>query len=124
MTTLRLTATLKDVSGNPLSGKTVEFYRSTDNVSFSLIAASTTDENGVAEATDEVTVQGTYYYKARFPGDDVYEPSEASASYTYGFEWMQALMDLMNMLMYLVLFILVLSLLISAMREAKRPAEE
>jgi len=83
MVFLKLTATLTDSDGNPLSGKTIEFYKSTDGVNYTLIATKTTDENGVAETTDEITETGTYYYKAKFPGDDQYESSEASAEYTY-----------------------------------------
>ena len=82
MVTLKLTARLTDVDGNPLPNKTIEFYVSTDNVNFTLIDTRTTDSNGTAETIYEAEEPGTYYFKARFPGDDMYEPSEAVTSYT------------------------------------------
>jgi len=118
MPTLKLTATLKDVSGNPLSGKTIEFYKSTDNVNFTLIDTKTTDSKGVAETTDEITAYGTYYYKARFPGDETYDASEATASYTYIFDWTQIFSILMQLLPYiiiLIIFILLISAFITAL---------
>jgi len=80
MVTLQLTATLKDINGNPLSGKPINFYYSYDQETWNLITTVNTDENGVATTTHETTQ--TTYYKAVFEGDDVYEPSEATASYT------------------------------------------
>ena len=80
MVTLQLTATLKDINGNPLSGKPINFYYSYDQQTWNLIATVNTDVNGVATTTHETT-QSTYY-KAVFEGDDEYEPSEATASYT------------------------------------------
>ena len=115
MPTLKLTATLKDSGGNPLSGKTIEFYKSTDNVNFTLIATKTTNENGVAEATDEITSYGTYYYRARFPGDETYDASEATASYTYSFDWSQIVQMFMQwlpwilMIMFIVLMVSLLT---------------
>ena len=80
MVTLQLTATLKDIDGNPLANKPINFYYSYDQQTWNLIATVNTDENGIATTTHETTQ--TTYYKAVFEGDDVYEPSEATASYT------------------------------------------
>jgi len=75
MVTLRLIATLKDINGNPLSGKPINFYYSYDQETWNLITTVNTDENGVATTTHETT-QSTYY-KAIFEGDDKYKPSSA-----------------------------------------------
>jgi len=118
MPTLKLTARLTDGEGNPLSGKTIEFYKSTDNINFTLIAAKTTDENGAAETTDEITSYGTYYYKARFPGDETYEASEATASYTYSFDWglvVQMFMQWLPWILMIMLITLMVSLLTAAL---------
>jgi len=109
MVVLKLTATLKDGEGNPLGGKTIEFYKSTDNVSFSRIATETTDSNGVAETTDEITCYGTYYYKARFPGDETYDASEATASYTYSFDYSL----IIQLFMQLILFVMIIAIVSS-----------
>jgi len=82
MVTLRLIATLKDSAGNPLGGKTIEFYHSLDGVNYTLIGTATTDTSGQASITYEATQAGTHYFKARFPGDEYYEASEATATYT------------------------------------------
>ncbi|RLC36752.1 hypothetical protein DRH29_03870 [candidate division Kazan bacterium] len=117
MPTLKIVATLTDVNGNPLSGKTIEFYKSTDNVNFTLIATKTTDTNGEAETTDEITQAGTYYYKARFPGDDTYDEAEVVASYTYSpmEEWIQAFMNLLPWIVMIMIIILIIALLVSAL---------
>lgn len=70
---VRLEATLKDINGNPLPGKTIEFYKSTDGKNYILIGTSTTDNSGKATIEDEI--EGTTYYKAFFPGDNVYDSS-------------------------------------------------
>jgi len=118
MPILKLTAKLTDGEGNPLSGKTIEFYKSTDGVNFTLIATKTTDTNGVAEATDEVTSYGTYYYRARFPGDETHEASEATVSYTYSFDWEQVVQMFMQWLpwiLLIMLIVLMVSLLAAAL---------
>jgi len=118
MPTLKLTAKLTDGEGNPLSGKTIEFYKSTDGVNFTLIATKTTDTNGVAETTDEITSYGTYYYKARFPGDETYEASEATATYTYSFDWsqiMQMFMQWLPWILMIMFMVLMISPLIAAL---------
>jgi len=112
MLTLKLIATLKDGEGNPLGGKTIEFYKSTDGVNFYLIATKTTDSNGVAEVTDEITAFGTYYYKARFPGDETYDASEATASYTYSFDWSQIVQMFIQWLPW-ILMIMFMALMVS-----------
>ena len=83
MVKLKLLATLTDVNDNPLPNKTIEFYRSTDRVNYQLLGTATTDENGQAYIFDEVVTRGTYYYKARFPGDPDYDASEAEETFTY-----------------------------------------
>lgn len=113
MVTLKLVAKLTDGSGNPLSGKTIEFYRSIDNVNFTLITTKTTDENGIAETIDEVTSYGTYYYKARFPGDGTYEASEDVEVYVYSIDWMQIMQQFLPWII-MVLFVVLLSVLLSA----------
>jgi len=119
MPTLKLTATLKDSGGNPLSGKTIEFYKSTDNVNFYLIAIKTTDDNGIAETTDEITAFGTYYYKAWFPGDETYDASEATASYTYSFDWSQIVQMFMQWLPWIlmIMFMALMASLLAAVLE-------
>jgi len=83
---LKLLTTLTDSDGNPLPNKTIEFYRSTDGVNYTLLGTATTDTNGQAYIFDEVTVRGTYYYKARFPGDPDYESAEDVETFTYRLE--------------------------------------
>ena len=78
---LKIEATLLTEDGSPLEGKTIEFYRSTDGQKYEKIDEKTTDSSGKAVTYDYVE-SGTVYYKAVFPGDDLYEPSEAYASYT------------------------------------------
>jgi len=117
--TLKLTAKLTDAGGNPLASKTIEFYKSIDNINFSLIATRTTDSNGIAEVTDEITSFGTYYYKARFPGDEAYEASEATVSYTYSFDWeqvVQMFMQWLPMILMIMLIVLMVSLIAVALR--------
>jgi len=80
MVTLQLEATLKDVDGNPLANKPINFYYSYDQETWNLIETVNTNENGIATTTHEATK--TTYYKAVFEGDDEYEGSEATASYT------------------------------------------
>jgi len=116
MPTLKLVATLTDGEGNPLSGKAIEFYRSSDGVNFTLITTKTTDSNGVAETTDEVTSYGTYYYKARFPGDNTYEASEATVTYTYTIDWGALIQQLLPLIL-LILFIALLSALLTSTKD-------
>jgi len=80
MVTLQLEAVLKDINGNPLSGKPINFYYSYDQETWNLIETKTTDSNGKATTTFETS--RTTYFKARFEGDEDYEASEATASYT------------------------------------------
>jgi len=80
MVTLQLKATLKDIDGNPLANKPINFYYSYDQQTWNLIETVNTDENGVATTTHETTQ--TTYYKAVFEGDEEYEGSEATAVYS------------------------------------------
>jgi len=81
MVTLKLIATLKDIDNNPLAGKTINFYRSSDGVNYTLLGSSTTDSSGTASITDTVGT-GTYYYRVEFPGDDEYDGSSDVKQYT------------------------------------------
>jgi hypothetical protein len=78
--TLKLTATLTDISGAPLSGKTITFYYSYDGSTWTTIGSATTDANGQASVTH--TTDRTTYYKAEFAGDPEYDASSATAVYT------------------------------------------
>jgi hypothetical protein len=77
--TLKLTATLTDINGTPLSGKTISFYYSYDGSTWTLIGSGTTDSNGQASVTH--TTDRTTYYKAEFAGDPEYDSSSATAEY-------------------------------------------
>jgi len=81
MVSLKLSATLKDVDGNPLANKSIDFYYSFDGETFTKFDTQTTNEYGVAE-TITSTTQDTYY-KARFEGDELYEASEDIKLYIY-----------------------------------------
>ena len=73
-------ATLKDVDGNPLSGKSVNlYYKLSSETTYNDIGTNPhiTDENGVASDIISLTVPDTYDFKAEFPGDDTYEASSA-----------------------------------------------
>ena len=109
MVSLKLIATLTDTSGNPLPSRTIEFYRSTDGVNYTLIGIAITDSNGQASLIDEVTEPGRYYYKARFPGDELYEASEATATYEYAVPaakpiWQQPWFLLLLFILFILLF--------------------
>jgi len=78
--TVQVTATLKDSDGNPLSGKSVNlYYRASGETTWSDIGTNphTTDSNGQVTDTIDLSVPGTYDFRAEFPGDDDYEPSSA-----------------------------------------------
>ncbi|RLB80045.1 MAG: hypothetical protein DRH17_12655 [Deltaproteobacteria bacterium] len=120
MVTLKLLATLTDSNGNPLSGKTIEFYHSRDGVNYTLIDTKTTNENGQAETVYEVTEYGTHYFKARFPGDLEYELSEAMATYEYPAPspievLMSQLQSFINMLPQLLIMLILMMVLMSFM---------
>ena len=71
-----ITAWLKDDEGNPLEGKTVNFYVYYNN-SWRLIGSAITNENGRAliSYTPDI-LPGDYQIKASFDGDDYYGGSE------------------------------------------------
>ncbi len=77
MTTLRIIARLTDSSGNPLSGKTIYFYYSTDGSTWFLLTSATTDSGGYASTTYDATSKT--WFKAEFRGDSQYDPSSATA---------------------------------------------
>jgi len=111
MVRLKLTAKLTDAEGNPLAGKPIEFYKSYDKVTYTLIETKTTNTEGIAETTDEIMF-GTVHYKARFPGDETYESSEAEASYTVSVE--AFFMSILNMFLPWLLLFLILATLLRA----------
>jgi hypothetical protein len=76
MTTLRLVARLMDSGGNPLSGKTIYFYYSTDGSTWINFVAVATDSNGYAFTTYDAN-QKTWF-KAEFRGDSDYDPASAT----------------------------------------------
>jgi len=78
--TVTLTAVLKDVNGNPLAGKTIYFYVSTDGTNYTQFSSATTDSSGVATATYQAPSAGTYYFKAEFKGDATYSSAVAYAT--------------------------------------------
>jgi len=78
---VQLIATLTDSDGNPLSGKTINFYyRASGTTTWANAGSATTDANGRATVTVTLDVPGTYDFRAEFPGDDQYEPSSAEVT--------------------------------------------
>jgi len=78
--TVQVTATLKDSEGNPLSGKSINlYYRESGTTTWNDIGTNphTTDANGQVTDTIDLTVPGTYDFRAEFPGDEDYEASSA-----------------------------------------------
>lgn len=126
MVMLKLIAMLTDANGNPLSGKTIEFYHSLDGVNYALIGTSITDTNGQASITYEITQTGIHYFKARFPGDDVYDASEAIATYEYPapspvevlVTQLQSLINIVPQLLLLLILIMILMSFMSSMIRA------
>jgi len=76
----KLEAQLKDNSGNPLSGKTIYFYYSLDGTTWLYIGSATTNYNGIATIY-HAAIQDIFY-KAEFKGDEQYEASSDTESYT------------------------------------------
>ena len=75
--TVELDATLTDINGNPLPGKTINFYyRESGSTEWTQIGSQTTDQNGKATMTYQLP-PGTYDFRAEFPGDETYAPSDA-----------------------------------------------
>jgi len=71
-------ATLTDSDGNPLEGKTINFYHKlSSETTYSSDGSATTDANGKASITLTLDVPNTYDFKAEFPGDENYESSSA-----------------------------------------------
>lgn len=77
MTTLRIIARLTDSSGNPLSGKTIYFYYSTDGSTWIFLTSATTDSGGYVSTTYDATSKT--WFKAEFRGDSQYDPASATA---------------------------------------------
>jgi hypothetical protein len=74
---LKVVARLTDSGGNPLSGREIYFYYSTDGSTWSLLATATTDSSGYASVTYDAS-QKTWF-KAEFKGDSQYDPASATA---------------------------------------------
>jgi len=73
---VKLEATLTDADGNPLSGKTINFYyRLSGETTWTSAGSATTDSSGKASVTINLDVPNTYDFRAEFEGDDDYEPS-------------------------------------------------
>ena len=76
--TVQVTATLTDSDGNPLSEKDVYlYYRPSGETTWNDIGTNphTTDTNGQATDTIDLTVPGDYDFRAEFQGDQDYEAS-------------------------------------------------
>ena len=116
MVKLLLKATLKDGEGNPLSGKTIEFYYSYDKSTWNLIESKTTDENG--ECTSQHETDKTTYYKARFAGDETYEEAEAIAEYYISPPptLAEQMMSMLIMLLPVFMIIMMITLLVTIFR--------
>lgn len=82
MVVVKVIAKLTDADGNVLVGKPIDFYRSYDGVTWELLDTVPTNTNGISEITDTVDKYGTVYYKAVFPGDEIYSSSEAVGYFT------------------------------------------
>ncbi len=71
-----LVASLKDVDGNPLAGKTIYFYyRVSGQTDWTSAYSTVTGSDGVAVKTVTLTVPQTYDFKAEFQGDVDYDAS-------------------------------------------------
>ena len=80
---VRLTAVLKDSGGNPLSGKTISFaYKPSTATAWTNAGTATTDTTGTASVIVTVVTPNVYDFQASFAGDDQYEASTATVSYT------------------------------------------
>ncbi|RLC36751.1 hypothetical protein DRH29_03865 [candidate division Kazan bacterium] len=78
--TVQVTATLTDTDGNPLSGKPINlYYREAGSTTWNDLGTNphTTDANGQVTDSIDLTVPGSYDFRAEFPGDDQYEASSA-----------------------------------------------
>jgi len=120
MVKLLLKAALKDGEGNPLSGKTIEFYYSYDKSTWNLIESKTTDENG--ECASQHETDKTTYYKARFPGDETYDEAEAIAEYYISPPpspptLAEQMMSMLIMLLPVIMIIMMITLLTSIFRK-------
>ena len=78
--TLIVIARLTDGYGNPLQGKIIDFYYSYDGVMFNYIDSGVTDYNGMA-SVEHVTDKRTWY-RAVFLGNDIYDGSSATTTFT------------------------------------------
>ena len=117
MTKLKLTATLKNSYGNPLSGKPIDFYYSHNGETYTKITTQSTDADGKAETTHETT--RTTWYKARFEGDSTYDASEAVEKYEcpqFPPQINGQLTNLMMLMMQILIIMALMSTLIALIR--------
>jgi hypothetical protein len=78
---VRLTAVLRDAANNPLANRTISFeYKPSTATTWTSAGTANTDSSGTASVTVTVTAPGTYDFRARFAGDDQYEPAEATVT--------------------------------------------
>lgn len=76
---VRLTAVLKDSSGNPISGKTITFsYRKSGTTEWTNAGNATTGTDGSAHVIVSLAAPGAYDFQAHFAGDDQYEAATAT----------------------------------------------
>jgi hypothetical protein len=71
-----MSATLTDSAGAPIAGAPVNFKLNGD------VYSATTDGSGVASTRGTTPSPGTYEMTTRYPGSDVYQPSEDRDSFT------------------------------------------
>jgi len=119
---LKLEAKLTDIEGNPLGGKEIIFYYSLDGVNFNEITRQNTDPNGIATTTYQPQYYGTIWFKAVFPGDPVYESSEAVVKYELGYAQMitnilSSIMQLIMMLLPIIILITITIVMFTSLRE-------
>jgi len=78
---VQLVATLKDNSGNPISGKTIDFqHKLSTDTTWTDDGTATTDASGIATITITLAVPNTYDFQASFAGDTQYDASSATVT--------------------------------------------
>jgi hypothetical protein len=78
---VRLTAVLRDSSGNPLSGRSISFeYKPSSSATWISVGSADTDASGAASVTVAVDVPGVYDFRASFAGDDEYDAAVAEVT--------------------------------------------
>jgi len=78
---VQLIAVLKDSSGNPLSGKAIDFqHKLSTATTWTDDGTANTDSTGTATMTIALAVPNTYDFQVSFAGDSQYEASSASVT--------------------------------------------